>query len=93
MSGVKSGVNGTPTFFITFINGIRYDGYWDEKNLVAELEETLAHYRLDDFPLYLAHQTTLGSLSFPIITEPSESSYGPHHHRNRAHDPRDPQVD
>ena len=40
MSGVKSGVNGTPTFFI---NGIRYDGYWDEKNLVAELEETLAH--------------------------------------------------
>jgi len=40
MSGVKSGVNGTPTFFI---NGVRYDGYWDEKNLVAELEETLLH--------------------------------------------------
>ncbi len=40
MSGVKSGVNGTPTFFI---NGVRYDGSWDEEDLVAELEETLAH--------------------------------------------------
>jgi protein-disulfide isomerase len=40
MSGVKSGVNGTPTFFI---NGVRYDGYWDEQNLVAELETTLLH--------------------------------------------------
>jgi protein-disulfide isomerase len=40
MSGVKSGVNGTPTFFI---NGVRYDGSWDEENLVAELEETLLH--------------------------------------------------
>jgi len=40
MSGVKSGVNGTPTFFI---NGSRYDGAWDEKTLVAELEATLSH--------------------------------------------------
>jgi protein-disulfide isomerase len=40
MSGVKSGVNGTPTFFI---NGVRYDGSWDEEDLVAELEATLAH--------------------------------------------------
>ena len=38
MSGVRSGVNGTPTFFI---NGIRYDGSWDEEDLVAALEETL----------------------------------------------------
>src|SRR5512134_2720243 len=30
MSGVKSGVNGTPTFFI---NGRRYDGSWDEASL------------------------------------------------------------
>jgi protein-disulfide isomerase len=35
MSGVKSGVNGTPTFFI---NGRRYDGAWDEASLVEALE-------------------------------------------------------
>lgn len=36
MSGVKSGVNGTPTFFI---NGFRYDGDYDVKSLLAALEE------------------------------------------------------
>jgi protein-disulfide isomerase len=30
MSGVRSGVNGTPTFFI---NGIRHDGAWDVDTL------------------------------------------------------------
>ena len=35
MSGVKSGVNGTPTLFI---DGIRYDGPRDEETLVAALE-------------------------------------------------------
>jgi protein-disulfide isomerase len=39
MSGVKSGVNGTPTFFI---NGVRYDGSWDLEPLVAELEGAAA---------------------------------------------------
>ena len=35
-SGVRSGVNGTPTFFI---NGIRYDGAWpDEDAFVRALE-------------------------------------------------------
>lgn len=34
MSGVKSGVNGTPTFFI---NGVRYDGRWDVEPLLAAL--------------------------------------------------------
>lgn len=34
MSGVKSGVNGTPTFFI---NGVRYDGRWDLEPLLAAL--------------------------------------------------------
>ncbi len=34
MSGVKSGVNGTPTFFI---NGVRYDGSWDRDSLLAAL--------------------------------------------------------
>ena len=33
-SGVRSGVNGTPTFFI---NGVRYDGAWDEETLVAAI--------------------------------------------------------
>lgn len=35
MSGVRSGVNGTPTFFI---NGVRYDDSWEEEDLVAALE-------------------------------------------------------
>ena len=36
MSGVRSGVNGTPAFFI---NGVRYDGSWDLAPLVDALEE------------------------------------------------------
>jgi protein-disulfide isomerase len=35
-SGVRSGVNGTPTFFV---NGVRYDGSWDE--LLATLVDVL----------------------------------------------------
>ena len=34
MSGVRSGVNGTPTFFI---NGQRHDDAWDEAGLVTAL--------------------------------------------------------
>jgi len=37
MSGVRSGVNGTPTFFI---GGVRYDGPWDYDDLLAALEST-----------------------------------------------------
>jgi protein-disulfide isomerase len=33
-SGVLSGVNGTPTFFI---NGVRYDGRWDAASLLRAL--------------------------------------------------------
>jgi protein-disulfide isomerase len=33
-SGVRSGVNGTPTFFI---NGTRYDGSWDAASLIEAL--------------------------------------------------------
>jgi protein-disulfide isomerase len=36
MSGIKSGVNGTPTFFI---NGLRYDGYPGFEPLIKALEE------------------------------------------------------
>ena len=35
MSGVRSGVNGTPTFFI---NGIRHDGSWDMPSLLFAIE-------------------------------------------------------
>jgi len=38
LSGVKSGVNGTPTFFI---NAIRYDGTWEHGGLVRALKEHL----------------------------------------------------
>jgi len=34
MSGVRSGVNGTPTFFI---NGHRHDGPWDLESLTAAI--------------------------------------------------------
>ena len=39
MSGVRSGVNGTPTFFI---NGERYNDAWDVETLGAALRATLA---------------------------------------------------
>jgi protein-disulfide isomerase len=35
MTGVRSGVNGTPSFFI---NGVRYDGSWDVVPLLEALE-------------------------------------------------------
>jgi len=35
LSGVRSGVNGTPAFFI---NGIRYDGSWDIGPLIEVLD-------------------------------------------------------
>jgi protein-disulfide isomerase len=36
MSGIRSGVNGTPTFFIS---GLRYDGYPEFGPLISALEE------------------------------------------------------
>ena len=38
LSGVRSGVNGTPTFFI---NGIRHDDSWDAKSLESAIKNTL----------------------------------------------------
>jgi formate-nitrite transporter family protein len=38
-SGVRSGVNGTPTFFI---NGKRHDGPWDLDSLLAAIEPLVA---------------------------------------------------
>jgi protein-disulfide isomerase len=37
-TGVRSGVNGTPTFFI---NGQRFDGSWDVRGLSAAIEGAL----------------------------------------------------
>ena len=37
-SGVTSGANGTPTFFI---NGVRYDDSWELEPLLAALEEAI----------------------------------------------------
>jgi protein-disulfide isomerase len=37
LSGTRSGVNGTPTFFI---NGLRHDGSWDLATLMAAIEDT-----------------------------------------------------
>jgi protein-disulfide isomerase len=39
MGGVRSGVNGTPTFFV---DGARYDGILDEQSLEAALRERIA---------------------------------------------------
>jgi protein-disulfide isomerase len=41
-SGVRSGVNGTPTFFI---NGIRHDDSWDPDTLTQALRARLAAHR------------------------------------------------
>jgi protein-disulfide isomerase len=39
MSGVMSGVNGTPTFFV---NGVRHNGGWDKQSLVEALRSAEA---------------------------------------------------
>jgi len=38
LGGIRSGVNGTPTFFI---NGVRHDGSYEFEELVAAIEERL----------------------------------------------------
>jgi protein-disulfide isomerase len=38
MSGVRSGVNGTPTFFI---NGVRHDGSYDLNTMLAAIGDTI----------------------------------------------------
>src|SRR6266496_4769844 len=42
MGGVKSGVNGTPTFFI---NGVRHDGGYDVETLLGALEASRSSSR------------------------------------------------
>ena len=38
LSGVRSGVNGTPTFFI---NGVRHNGTWDLESLLEAVRTEL----------------------------------------------------
>jgi protein-disulfide isomerase len=38
MSGVRSGVNGTPRFFI---NGVRHDGSFDFETLLNTIEQVM----------------------------------------------------
>jgi predicted DsbA family dithiol-disulfide isomerase len=42
MSGVRSGVNGTPTFYI---NGVRHDDSYEIETLLAALEQAAAQDR------------------------------------------------
>jgi protein-disulfide isomerase len=44
LGGIRSGVNGTPTFFI---NGVRHDDDWDAETLVRALEAAISvpHHR------------------------------------------------
>jgi protein-disulfide isomerase len=39
MSGIRSGVNGTPTFYI---NGKCYDNSWDEETLLATIKQEIS---------------------------------------------------
>jgi protein-disulfide isomerase len=38
LSGIRSGVNGTPTFYL---NGIRYNDSWDQETLTKTLRDTI----------------------------------------------------
>jgi NhaA family Na+:H+ antiporter len=38
LTGVRSGANGTPAFYL---NGVRYDGPWDLDSLIAQIEKPL----------------------------------------------------
>ena len=39
ISGIRSGVNGTPTFYL---NGKRYDDSWDEETLMASIKQAIS---------------------------------------------------
>jgi NhaA family Na+:H+ antiporter len=58
-SGVRSGVNGTPTFFI---NGVRYDGPWDVESLLAEIQKPLGVQVRNLFQRFTAIQASGGIL-------------------------------
>jgi protein-disulfide isomerase len=43
MSGVRSGVNGTPTLYV---NGVRHDGSWDFAGLLTALQQPATAVRV-----------------------------------------------
>jgi hypothetical protein len=53
MSGIRSGVNGTPTFYI---NGIRYDDSWDEETLLSSIKQEVTD--MQQHPTSKASQRT-----------------------------------
>lgn len=58
-SGVRSGVNGTPTFYI---NGGRYDGPWDVQSLLEEIEKPLGVQVRNLFSRFTRVQASSGIL-------------------------------
>jgi NhaA family Na+:H+ antiporter len=60
-NGVRSGVNGTPTFYI---NGVRYDGPWDVESLVEEIEKPLGVQVRNLFQRFTRMQAAGGVILF-----------------------------
>jgi NhaA family Na+:H+ antiporter len=58
-NGLRSGVNGTPTFFV---NGVRYDGPWDVESLIAEIEKPLGVKVRNLFQRFASFQASGGIL-------------------------------
>jgi NhaA family Na+:H+ antiporter len=58
-SGVRSGANGTPSFFL---NGVRYDGPWDLDSLIAEIEKPLGVQVRLAFQQFTRQQASSGIL-------------------------------
>lgn len=58
-SGVRSGVNGTPTFYI---NNERYDGPWDVESLVEQVEKPIGVQVLNLFNRFTRLQASGGIL-------------------------------
>ena len=59
LSGMRSGVNGTPSFFI---NGVRYDGPWDIESLDQEIEKPLGVQVRNFFQQFVRIQASGGIL-------------------------------
>ncbi len=63
-SGIRSGVNGTPTFFL---NGERYDGAWDTESLLELVEKPLG-MRVRLLTQNFARQAASGGIVLLICT-------------------------
>ena len=63
-SGIRSGANGTPTFFL---NGERYDGAWDLESLMELIEKPLGQ-RVSQISHNFARQAASGGIVLLICT-------------------------